>query len=245
MSDYITYNDIKIEGKIRLGASSFANFYENPKAWYKNQILKDNDFKGNTQTVIGSLIHKRLELYWKGLPYDSDKEFEYVTQFKDLPEVNEWEVYNTVDKIWEMLQTELIGIYKPTEMEVPIIFEIPTSDKYFIGGSYDYARDNVLGDIKTTSSTQKTIKVSHRQQILFYELCRRLEGKPKCDTMEVMYIVKTKVPKLVIIQEPITDDDIQYIKTEIKNMITRLDLVDKHPELLDVIFFHNSNSYLK
>lgn len=241
----LEYNDIKIDGKIRIGASSFPLFYENPKSFYKNQILKQNNFRGNTNTVIGSLIHSRIEHYWQGIPHNEDDEFNYVTQYKDLPEVNEWEVYNQVDKIWEMLQTEIIGIPKPSEIEVPVLFEIPNSDKYFIGGSYDYLRGNVIGDLKTTSTSQKSIKVSHRQQILFYELCRRLDGKPKCDTMEVIYIVKTKAPKLIVLQEPITDDDILYIKTEIKNMITRLELVDNNPDLLDVIFFHNSNSYLK
>lgn len=241
----LEYNDIKIEGKIRIGASSFPLFYENPKSFYKNQILKQNNFRGNTNTVIGSLIHSRIEHYWQGIPHNEDDEFNYVTQYKDLPEVNEWEVYSQVDKIWEMLQTEIIRIPKPSEIEVAVLFEIPNSDKYFIGGSYDYLRGNVIGDLKTTSTSQKSIKVSHRQQILFYELCRRLDGKPKCDTMEVIYIVKTKVPKLIVLQEPITEDDILYIKTEIKNMITRLELVDNNPDLVDVIFFHNSNSYLK
>jgi hypothetical protein len=240
----IEYTTKDIEGKIRFSPSGFASFYENPRVWYKNTILKDNSFKGNTNTVIGSIIHKRIENYFNGLPTNTKEEQDYIDSYNDIVEVDGWRVADDVNNIWEVLQIELPTMDKPTSMEQKVEFHIPNSD-CFIYGTYDYMRGDVLGDIKTTSVTPKAIKVAHRIQLLLYNLALQHSGITNIRKMEVMYIVKLKKePKVVILQEDIQDHDMEWIKQEVKNMVKRVELVLKDKELEDIVFPNNPDSYI-
>lgn len=168
------YKDLKIDGKIKISPSGFGAFYSNPNYWYRQNILKENIFTGNTMTVAGSIIHRRTELYWLGLePIDDTEELEYIDRYKDNVSVNDWEVIDRVTNLWKAMEVALKDYPKPDKMEQSIVFEIPDS-KYYLAGTYDYKRGTTLGDIKTTSQSQKKIKVSHRIQILCYELARRM-----------------------------------------------------------------------
>ena len=237
------YKDLKIDGKIKISPSGFGNFYSNPNYWYKQNILKENIFTGNTLTVAGSIIHRRCELYWLGLePIDDKEELAYLDRYKDNVSVNDWEVIDRVTNLWKAMEVTLKDYPKPDKMEQSIVFEIPDS-KYYLAGSYDALRGNTVIDIKTTSQSQKKIKVGHRLQLLIYALILRLNGEP-IDSIEVIYVVNTKTPKVIVINEPIEDRDIDYIKGEIKSMLKRLDLVEANKDLLDVIFFDNKDSYL-
>lgn len=240
----LEYNDIKIENKSRISPSSFTMFYNNPYEWYKNNVLKENTFKGNTDTVVGSIIHHRLEQLWTNQDKIIDEQYEldYIDQHRDVVEVDEWKVADEVGRLWETLETEVLLLPIPTSVENSVVFEIPNSD-YFVGGTYDYMRDNVLGDIKTTSVTPKKIKVGHRIQLLLYWLCLRMNGNTNIDKIEVTYIVKLKKePKVVVLQEDITDDDFEWIKTEVKKMVKRLDLVKNDKDLAEIVFFNNPDS---
>lgn len=240
--EFFDYNDIKIKDKVRISPSGLGNFFNNPQYWYKQNILKDNKFSGNTQTVIGTIIHARIGAYWSNIQYDTDIEVEYLDTYKDNPEVDEWKVADEVNKLWELLQIELVSIPRPDSIEHSIQFEIPNS-KYFIGGTYDALRGDTIIDIKTTSTTPKSIKVSHRIQLLTYALTLKMQGI-NIDKIEVIYLVKTKQPKIVILTEDINDNDYEWIKTEIKNLVKRLELVDNDNSLQDLIFFNNPDSYL-
>lgn len=244
-SEFFKYNDIKIDGKIRLSPSSFCNFYESAGNWYKTQILKDNEFTGNTNTVVGTIIHARLGAYWSGVKVDSDTELEYISQYDANPEVDCWKVADDVDRLFEAICEEHSEFLrdKPEEVEQSLQFEIPDSE-YFIGGTFDYRRKNVLGDIKTISTTPKAIKFNHKFQLYTYEMLRRLNDMTECDTIEVLYIVKLKKPKAVIIQEPIDEEFMEYVKTEYKKMVVRLDMCKDNEDLAELMFPNNPNSYL-
>lgn len=240
----ITYNDIKIDGKTRFSPSGFSTFYENPQSWYKNNITKTGNFRGNTATVVGSIIHKRMENYWNNTPTNQEEEFNYIDLHKDNADVDEWKVADEVNRLWSMLQVEIPAMERPTNIEEAVIFEIPNTD-YFIGGTYDYKRGDVLGDIKTTATTPKSIKVGHRIQLLLYALALKMSGV-EVNYMEITYIVKLKkTPKVVVLKEPISEQDIEWIKQEVKNMIKRCDMVKADNELADIIFPNNPDSYIK
>ena len=99
-------------------------------------------------------------------------------------------------------------------------------------------------DIKTISRTPKTITLSHRTQLCMYEMAMRGSGITN-KFFEVMYIVKLKQPKVVVIREPIDEDYLNSVKQDIKDMITRIELVKNNPELEDIVFFLNKDSYIQ
>lgn len=240
MSDYYEYKDIKIDGKLRISPSGISKLYDNAHQWYKETILGEKTFQGNTNTVLGTIIHARIHRYYDGLePIDLDEELKYIDRYKDNPDVNEWTIAEELNRLWDIIRLEYLEKYpKPDSMEQQIQFEIPNS-KYFVGGSYDAIENLTLIDFKTTSTTPKSISSSHWLQLLIYALIMALQGK-KLTTMRVVYIVKLKKePKVVVLEQPITDEDIEFIKCEVKNLVRRLELVDNDKSLKDLLFAIN------
>jgi hypothetical protein len=241
--DFFEYNDIQEEGKFRISPSSFSNFYENSGSWYKQNVLKENTFKGNTATVVGTILHARIGAYWTGVTWDTETEMDYIAKYDDNPEVDCWKIADLVANLWDIVPDHLSQINKPIEVEQEVKFSIPNSD-YILAGTFDYLRADTIGDIKTISQTPKAIKVNHRIQILIYELIRRMNGLEPISKMEVLYLVKTKKPKIVTLVDTITEDDITWIKAEVKNMIKRLDMVKEDDSMVELLFPNNPMSYM-
>jgi hypothetical protein len=240
----IQYNSLEIEGKTKISPSSFCSFYENPNHWFETQIKKNNTFKGNTATVLGTLIHYRLECLWKKEPIDEDEELRYLALYENVADVNEWDVTDKLKSIWSTLERDFKQLPIPDYIEEPIVYEIPNSE-YHISGTFDFRfKDGVLGDIKTVSQSVKNIKVSHRIQLLIYALALKMSQGVDVSSIRVIYIVKTKTPKLIVLEEPITDGDIDWIKQEIKNMIQRLELCKNDESMIELMFPNNPTSYL-
>ena len=64
------------------------------------------------------------------------------------------------------------------------------------------------------------------------------------DTIEILYLVKTKTPQIVTLSEPIDEEFMNYVKNEIKLLIKRCEMVDKDPDMKDILFFRNLDSYV-
>jgi hypothetical protein len=241
--DFFEYNDIQEEGKFRISPSSFSSFYENSGSWYKQNVLKENTFKGNTATVVGTILHARIGAYWTGVTWDTETEMDYIAKYDDNPEVDCWKIADLVANLWDIVPDHLSQMDKPIEVEQEVKFSIPNSD-YILAGTFDYLRADTIGDIKTISQTPKAIKVNHRIQILIYELIRRMNGLEPISKMEVLYLVKTKKPKIVTLVDTITEDDITWIKAEVKNMIKRLDMAKEDDSMVELLFPNNPMSYM-
>lgn len=240
---YYDYNDIKIDGKTRISPSSLPRLYDSPSKWYKENILKEKSFFGNSATVFGTIVHARINRYYDGLePTDLDSEFEYIETYKDNPDVDEWKIADDLERMWDLIRLDYLEKYpKPDSMEEAIVFEPPECN-YFLGGSFDALEKNTVIDFKTTSRTPSKITVEHRLQLLMYALILNLQGR-KVDKMRVVYIVKLKKePKIVVLEEKITDDDMNFIKSEVKNIITRLEKVEEDSSMRDLLFAINPTS---
>ena len=240
--DFFEYNNIQEEGKFRISPSSFGSFYDNPILWYKKQVLKTDRFEGNTNTVIGTLLHARIGSYWSNIKIDTDIEKEYLSRFINNAEVDEWKVYEEVNKLWEIIP-EYITQIKPIAVERETRFDIPNTN-YILAGTIDYELFDALGDIKTTSTTPKQIKVSHKQQLYLYLISDTYSGKELKKYIEVIYIVKTKVPKIVVLREEVDIEFFNYMKDEVKNLIRRIEMCKEDESLIPILFYNNLNSYL-
>lgn len=239
----LKYNDIKVsDGRFKLSPSAFSMFGGNPSKWYKEQVLKQGDFRGNTNTVVGTIIHNRIEEWFNGIPSDLNKEDEYMQQFSDVGEFDVWEANNQVDSLWEVVKEQIGTWDKPTKMEQEVVFDIPDSN-VTIAGTYDYLRGTTIGDYKTTSRSEKSIKISHKIQLACYIIALRANGVTVTD-WEITYMVKTKTPKVIVIKEPIDEGFVKETKQEIKDMVKRLKMLSEAPELSRILFPNNRNSFI-
>ena len=192
----LEYNDKQIEDRIRISPSSLYDYYDNPARWFKRNVLKERDAT-NENLIIGNIIHSRIEQYYKGEAIDYDAELEYLDKFKDDPDIDEWNVTNTVLETWKYLENEYLPTtIKPDSMEQWIEYIPRSNEDVFIGGTYDYIRyeDNlclakVLGDYKTCNSLPTGIKTHHRLQLYAYAFMLNMQGEA-IDKIEVTYIQK-------------------------------------------------------
>ena len=238
----LEYKNIDVGDRIKISPSGFSNLQGNRGAWYKNNILKSGEFRGNTNTVVGTIIHGRIENYFNGVPTNTEEEQSYIESHSEVPEVDAWKVDEDVERLWELLKLELPTWEKPDKQEQEVRLDIPNSN-YTIAGTYDYLKGTILGDLKTSSSAPKKIKVSHCIQLALYTLCCRAMGT-QITHWEVTYIVKTKTPKIVKHLVEVDEEFVEQTKKEVKGLIVALDLVKANPELADAIFPVNRDSFL-
>ena len=133
----LEYNDKQIEDRIRISPSSLYDYYDNPARWFKRNVLKERDAT-NENLIIGNIIHSRIEQYYKGEAIDYDAELEYLDKFKDDPDIDEWNVTNTVLETWKYLENEYLPTtIKPDSMEQWIEYIPRSNEDVFIGGTYD------------------------------------------------------------------------------------------------------------
>ena len=259
----LNYIQREIEGKIRISPSSIYTLYDNPRKWYKTYIEKTVKNESNEEIVIGSIIHDRIERFYNGLEPDTDAEFEYMQQFKYLPQINEWNIADVVNGTWNYLRDEYLRTtIKPMSQEEYLEFEPKSNPDIFVSGTYDYLykRDNktILGDYKTCSTLPKEIKTHHRIQLLVYALLLKLTKSVIVDEIEITYIQKANIgtisektgnrigvkkPEAIALREPITGDDIQFILKELKNIGDRISFCKQDSKFIELMFPTNYLSH--
>ena len=257
------YNDKKIEGRIRISPSGMYNYYDNPSKWYKSNVLGQK-MSINSQMVIGTLIHHRLEEFYNGRVHNLDDEVEYLSRFKDTPEIDDWEVIETVDKTWEYLYDEFIPtMQKPDSFEEFIEYIPATNPDIWVGGSYDYLRGNTVGDYKTANSIAKEIKTHHRVQLYIYAWILNQSGH-SIDSIECVYIQKwtkgkpnpkydgstkykeflgSKDAQAVIVKEEIDPEFMNVVLQDMKNIGTMISMCKQDESLVPLFFRTNLLSH--
>lgn len=240
----LEYSYKAIEGKIRISPSSFYLLFDNPAKWYKQATSMDKNIP-NTNMVLGTLIHNRIEQFFKGIDISIQEEYAYRQSFANNVEVDDWEIEEKLEPMWVVLldyfsTTEDI----PVEVEQQLIYE-PKSDNCYISGTYDYRSEDTIGDYKTTNTKQTCIKTHHKLQLLVYAYLLRRNGI-QIENIEVVYIVKPKqlktkynCPIVQVFREPIEQEDMDFIINQLKMLVTRIDMCKANPELIDILFYVN------
>ena len=248
----LAYNDKKIPDRVRISPSSLFNYWDNPYRWYKNCVIGTKS-SPNDSIVIGSLLHNRIERFYLGLdPIDRDDEGEYITLFDSDPTINSYEIVKIVDRTWDGCVLKYVsekGI-KPDAMEQWVEFIPNSNPDVYIGGTYDYRYGTTIGDYKSCSTLPKSISISHKMQLAVYAWLLRLQGV-NIDTFEITYIKKWKAthespttgkqiggstPEIIVLKEPIREEDITFVVSEMKRIGTKISMCKKDPSLVELFF---------
>lgn len=85
----------------KISPSSIGKFFSYPSVWYKEQVLGEKVFEGNTATVLGTICHHIYEKVSKGEEVNREM-INYLLDNAVLPE----EVINLISKkyIQKLLQ---------------------------------------------------------------------------------------------------------------------------------------------
>ncbi len=234
--DYNSGKGILPEGSFRIGASSFSTFMDRPHQWYREQVLKEEGFKGNTSSVIGTIVHYCAEQKALGLEPSIVEIENYIKNHsisRIYPDVDTTIVRNT----WKQMAMTLVNEYvlpnKNNLEEVePFVYK-ELYPGYFPSGSID--RVEKVGndtyrivDYKTYNSKTKptSIPMYYKYQLLIYAF---IYSKPVSE-IRLVYINraidgtyisektgkacgKIHPPELTILTESVTQDDLAFIES--------------------------------
>lgn len=230
----IEYKDFKEkEGNIVISPSSLNKFISNRGEWYKNAVLKQNDFNGNEKTVLGSLLHQFAEDFFNG---DLTKEGK-LQKWKLEQIARDYDVVSDFERVYPILENYLSSIDKPIKMEQYLEYNI--RDNIKLAGSYDFlTKENgkyILGDYKSSSRAFRNID-NYILQLSIYCLLLELTDSIKVDLVRVVGVITTKEPKIIILEQ---EPNIELAKKILNDIIYSLDLVSNNKDLVDIIFQYN------
>jgi len=222
------------EGCFRISASQFSKYMSHPHEWFRQQVLHEQGFTGNTASVLGTVVHYCAEMVGKGLHPKLDHINAYIN--KHACAMQHYDVdTQIVHASWRTMASTLIRDYvtpnKPLEVEPFVMYEIlkgiiPSGSIDAIGGTKD---SQIIVDYKTYNgkSKPKRIPPHYRYQLLIYAyICRKM-GKP-VDRIRLVYVnrhidgglslktgkpLKSYPPEVTVLTETLTSDDMDYIES--------------------------------
>lgn len=263
--DYDNGSGVLPEGSFRISASQFNSFMSYPHSWYREQVLGESGFMGNTASVLGTCVHYVAEMVGKGSHPDVDQIEQYITNCSTLDEVDTNGNYlpNTdvdaqvVRDQYEAMATVLINEYllhnMPSQVEPFVMHELQPG--YFPSGSIDCIyNDDCIVDYKTYNSATKpkTIPRNYRYQLLIYAyICRKMGMN--ISRIRLVYVNraidgryisektgkqcgKVTPPGVTVLTESIESEDMDFIESLLNLCAESVDKAKDYPELAYLIF---------
>ncbi len=216
------------EDKPHFSSSPLICYLQCPLQYHFQYELGITWDKTPSAVLFGSAIHKGVEAINKGLMNGGVDmalaKTEFAVDWKDQTSSDEiaWkedpsELYQKGGQLLELYADEMKA-QKPTEVELP--FRLPLVDpktglfikqRDFVGKIDAIFTDDTIVEIKTTSRSPAQQEVDQNTQITFYSWAyRMLYGKPE-KTIKVVNLVKTKDPKVVVVETQRTEREHSWL----------------------------------
>ncbi len=195
-------------GQIRISPSGISTLIDNQYGWYKSNILKEDRFTGNSASRLGTIIHHRIEHFYKGTAHNKQEEIDWLTK---EGEIDIWAITEAIEPMWEVWLKEYGNIYpKMDKCEEWLEFE--PNDNIKVSGTVDGIVGDTIVDWKTTS-TKKSSLGDYKYQLYMYAYLARELGHT-INNVSVCYIVKptkTLPARVFVITEPIEDEAMSWL----------------------------------
>ncbi len=248
--DYQQHSNDLPPGAFRISASQFSKFMEKPHEWYRQTVLKQDKFEGNTASVIGSCVHYVAEKYAKGEDVDTTEIERYISKFESNEDVDTDEVLREYKQVAMVLINQYVAKHMPTMVEQFMATEISTG--FYAGGSIDAIDNDMIIDYKTYRSKTKprAIPMGYKYQLLIYAKAAREKGIP-ISRIRLVYVnrnieggvsektgkpLKSYPPEVTVLTEMITDEDIEFITSVLKLLVETVQLAIEKPEYKHILF---------
>jgi hypothetical protein len=233
------------DAKFKISPSQIASFFEYPVVWYKQEVLGEKQFKGNTATVLGTSIHYVAEKYAEARlankPLDTDflqTKIEKDLDELDNPDVNKEEVLH----FYQMMSEELINQYLssniPTQVEYQTIAKV--KDGIYVGGSVDNRTNGTIVDYKSATTKPRTDKIAwnHFIQLMAYAWSDKQKGI-MTDRIRIVYVVrptKTLPVRVFTVEQQITLNDWKAIEDVLEMITLTILKAEEDPSLVPLLF---------
>ena len=226
----LDYNDGKAvlpKGIFKISPSSFSRFMDRPHEWYREQVLGEGTFEGNTATVIGTLVHYVAEKVAKSEEVDKAQIAQYLANMASIEEVDLAEVGLNYKPMAERLVNDYVLKNMPKVVEDFVGYDF--GDGVWLAGSVDAFDNGCIIDYKTYSSKTKpkAIPMGYRYQLLIYAYIYTKLGH-EVDRIRLVYVnknidggvsektgkpLKSYPPEVTVLTETIDKDDMDFIES--------------------------------
>ena len=222
----------------KISPSAISKFFEMPVVWYKEQVLGEVQFKGNTSSVLGSIVHGLAEQYAKGETSSREEIDKYLTKHKFNTDVNINEVRNLYPDMAKTLINEYLRHNKPTEVERSMFKEI--KDGVYLAGTFDNRTGTTIVDYKNVATKPNTDKIpwNYYIQLMAYAWMCREEGI-EIDKIRLVYIVrptKTLPIRIFTVNQIINDDDYKAVEDVLELIASTILTINDEPHLIPLLF---------
>jgi len=254
MAKIANYVKVGIKGKFNISPSSIALFQDNAKVFYDRNILGTDKFTGNTNTVLGSVVHAAIEQHNEGGTLGYDDIALYLEQYLFNGEVNMIDVSQSWEEMFEAYKA--YGAPIPDKQEYQVLTEL--DDNLTLGGSVDAKLDTTIIDYKTCSTITKNMSIdTYKTQLMSYAYCEVKAGN-LIDTLQIYFIqrpnkghpsektgkiIGIKPAKVLLVEHKITKEDWKEFEEILTIMRKTLYIHKIRPDLADVLFRHNPYTF--
>ena len=236
------YESVPIpDAEFIISPSQIGKFFESPRVWYEENVLKKHDFKGNTSTVLGTICHHIYEQVTLGHKVDREtinKDLdEYVQNNPDL-ELDVNYIKNTYPLVTKEVVNEYVLTHNINGVKAEFKIHDKVKDNIYVGGTCDRLEGTAVVDYKTVSVKPSKIPFHYKIQLLAYAYILTNRGYT-VDTIRLVYGVtptKTIGARCVILEEPITIKDWKLISDTLKLIADTVIKTKSNPELIYLLY---------
>jgi len=160
---------------------------DRPHEWYREQILKEGGFEGNTASVIGTLTHYIAEKVAKSEPINQVEISRYVNTFSGNEDVDTSVILASYKPMAERLVNDYVLKNMPEVVEDFVAYDF--GDGVWLAGSVDAFDNGCIIDYKTYNSKTKpkSIPMGYRYQLLIYAYIYTKLGH-EVDRIRLVYV---------------------------------------------------------
>jgi hypothetical protein len=253
--DYVS-TPIPADGIFKISPSSFAKFVERPHAWYREEVLGEDQFTYNTSSVLGTIVHYCAKCVASNTDVDIDEIERYISKHDVNADYDPAMVRSQYTNMAERLVNDYVLERMNGFMEVETSHRAEIKNNFYAAGTIDVLEgtkgDCMITDYKSYSSKTKprAIPQNYKYQLLVYAwildksgyfvnrirlvyINRDIEGDISEKTGKRM---KSYPPEVTVLTESIQPADIDFIEGLLNLAVDSYQASEKHPELRHVIW---------
>ncbi len=244
--DYFAYNEGKeiTDGAFRISASQVSKFFDNTSQWYRENLLGETGFEGNTATNLGTIVHAGIEMFV------TEGEVDWEVLQTHIDSIDHPEIDN--DYITSQYATMIHAALPYVENNMPDVVEEFIFHEILpgigAGGSLDARYYNGrIKDWKTTSAKSPPTKFSRSYwfQQMVYAWVLKQKGIT-IDYIDLVFITTSETGRwsektgkalkdypstCTVITEPVTQEGLELIGSCLAIIAESVDVWNKQPEL--------------
>lgn len=234
-NDIFEYTNVPLpeDCKFKISPSSISKFFEYPIIWYKDQVLGETQFDGNTASVLGTVIHALAESYSRGIQTDRTMIDTFLRKYRFRTDIDT----DTIKSLYPDMAALLINDYlrhnPASEVEQSLCHEV--KDGIYVAGTFDNRTGSTIVDYKNVTTKPKADKIpwNYYIQLMAYAWMCKQEGI-EIDKIRLVYTVrptKTLPPRLFKVTQVINEQDYQAIEDVLTLIADTVLLGTEKPEL--------------